>query len=133
MDNENYFQNIEELKETNKQKFQELKKKKLTELAQLCNANSLGHEPYQRIAGLMQIGTKIQWWSPENQEEKKVIIKGFTELYKAKNVAPVIPDEIINIMHQTISKLINEIATQFNPQISPKVKQKISTALAEEN
>jgi len=133
MDNENYFQNIEELKETNKQKFQELKKKKLTELAQLCNANSLGHEPYQRIAGLMQIGTKIQWWSPENQEEKKVIIKEFTELYKAKNVAPVIPDEIINIMHQTISKLINEIATQFNPQISPKVKQKISTALAEEN
>ena len=71
MDNENYFQNFEELKEANKQKFQELKKKKLTELVQLCNANSLGHEPYQRIASLMQIGTKVQWWKPENQEEKK--------------------------------------------------------------
>jgi len=64
---------------------------------------SLGHKPYQRIASIMQIGTKIQWWNPENQAEKKDIIKGFTEIYKAKNVAQIIPDEIINIMHQTIS------------------------------
>ena len=124
MDNENYFQNFEELKEANKQKFQELKKKKLTELVQLCNANSLGHEPYQRIASLMQIGTKVQWWKPENQEEKKNIIKGFTELYKAKSASPVTSDEIINIMHQTISKLINEIATQFNPPEIPKSQAK---------
>ena len=81
----------------------------------------------------MQIGTKIQWWKPENQTEKKDIIKGFTELYKAKNVVPIIPDQIINIMHQTISQLINKIATQFNPPEILKVKQKISTAFPKEN
>ena len=81
----------------------------------------------------MQIGTKIKWWSPENQEEKKDIIKGFTELYKAKNVAPVIPGEIINIMHQSISQLINEIATQFNPPDIPKSQAKDINGLAKEN
>ena len=57
---------------------------------------------------------------PRKPSGKKDIIKGFTELYKAKNVLPIIPYEFINIKHQTISQLINEIATQFNPPEIPK-------------
>ena len=71
MDNENYFQNFKKLKEISKQKFQELKKKKLTELSQLCNENSLGHELYQRKESPMQIDSKICNGSQKTKRKKK--------------------------------------------------------------
>ena len=64
--NEDYSQDFEDIKEKEKQKFIELKKKKISEINQLLNAQTLGKEPYQRLTSLMQFNQTTKWWKPEN-------------------------------------------------------------------
>ena len=98
--NEDLIQNFEKLKKQEKEKIKELKYKKAQELNLLLNAQSLGKEPYQRMASLMQIDNGITWWKAENDNEKELVINGFKELYRHSNNFNVDTNKIITLMQE---------------------------------
>ena len=100
--NENYTENFNELKEKEKEKFKELKKRKAEEINQLLELKQLGSEPYQRLTSLMQIGTKIVWFKPESNTQKDRIIKGFKELYHHERIIKCTKENISAIFLQQL-------------------------------
>ena len=74
---EDYTQYFEQLKEQEKERFKELKKKKAIEINQLLNAQILGKEPYQRLTTLMQLNYQQTWWKAETNKEKELVINNF--------------------------------------------------------
>ena len=80
-DNQDYNEYFDKIKNQNKEKFQTIKRNKKEEIAKLIQCNTLGHEPYQRLASLMQFGFNKAYWTGETQEKNKQIIEGFKELY----------------------------------------------------
>ena len=57
-DNQDYKEFFDEIKNQNKEKFKSIKRNKKEVIAKLIQGNVLGHEPYQRLASLMQFGFK---------------------------------------------------------------------------
>ena len=113
--NEDYSQDFEDIKEKEKQKFIELKKKKISEINQLLNAQTLGKEPYQRLTSLMQFNQTTKWWKPENQKEKEIVIKGFKELYKHDE------NKTFNI-NETIDLMIKQLDIIIKDQTSEQIE-----------
>ena len=69
--NTNYLQDYEKLKNTEKERFKNLREKKVSEIISLLTTNNLGKESQQKLTTLMQIRSKVKWWKSENNNEKK--------------------------------------------------------------
>ena len=105
--NEDLIQNFEKLKQQEKEKIKELKYKKAKELSQLLNAQSLGKEPYQRMASLMQNNNGTTWRKSENDNEKELVIKGFKEIYNNSNNIIIDTNKIITLMQEQMQIIID--------------------------
>ena len=119
--NEDYLQDFEHMEQKEKQKFIELKKRKISEINQLLNAQTLGREPYQRLIGLMQFNQSTKWWKPDNQKEREIVIKGFKQLYKHEEQKTFNINDTIDIMIKQLNIIINDQqSNQLGPPITPK-------------
>lgn len=119
--NEDYLQDFERMEQKEKQKFIELKKRKISEIHQLLNAQTLGREPYQRLTGLMQLNQSTNWWKSDNQKEREIVINGFKQLYKHKDQKTFDIIETIDIMIKQLNILINDQQTnQIEAPFTPK-------------
>ena len=76
--------NFDTIKIENLEKFKLLKQKKAEEISTLFHCNSLGHEPYQRLANLMQYNFNQKYWKENNPEKNKMIAEGFQSLFGKK-------------------------------------------------
>ena len=109
------------MEQKEKQKFIELKKRKISEIHQLLNAQTLGREPYQRLTGLMQLNQSTNWWKSDNQKEREIVINGFKQLYKHKDQKTFDIIETIDIMIKQLNILINDQQTnQIEAPFTPK-------------
>ena len=84
LDNKDYNEYFDTIKKENLEKFKLLKQKKAEEIATLLQCNSLGHEPYQRLANLMQYNFNQKFWKENNPEKNKIIAEGFQSLFGQK-------------------------------------------------
>ena len=75
------------------------------------NAQSLGKEPYQRMASLMQINNGIIWWKAENDKEKELVINGFKELYIHSNNIIIETNKIITLIQEQMQIIIDDTNT----------------------
>ena len=72
-------------KNTEKERFKNLREKKISELITLLTTNNLGKEPQQKLTTLMQIRSKVKWWKSENNFEKKKSLKNSKPFMPTKN------------------------------------------------
>ena len=77
-------------------------------MSQLLNAQSLGREPYQRLASLMQINNGITWWKAEKEKEKELVINGFKKLYNHSNYINSDINKIISLMYEQMQIIIED-------------------------
>lgn len=125
LSNEDLAQHFDKLKQQEKDKIKELKQKKSIELNQILNSQTLGKEPYQRMASLMQLNTGITWWKAENNNEKELVINGFKVLYRHENRISTNPNGILKLMQELMELLINDINTiNLQPPCIPKSRAK---------
>jgi hypothetical protein len=80
--NTEYIQEYEHIRNTEKERFKELKQKKTKELICLLENDTLGREPYQKLAALLQTNSNIKWWNKNTIRNKMEIINEFKKLYK---------------------------------------------------
>ena len=113
--NLNYLQNYEEIKNHEKERFKEIKRKKVSELISLLEHNILGREPQQKLAALMRLKTKIAWWKSHSMEERQTITSEFKELYKHKNIQQENPISLAN----SLIIILDNIMVDNNSMVTP--------------
>ena len=118
IENLNYIDEYNLIKENDKITFKEIQKSTAKEISDLLKCNNLGKEPYQRLLSLMHYKSKITWWRPENAETLQRILQGAKELYIDKGTIPITKYKLAEL----ILKIINSMLTSNELKDIPQPK-----------
>ena len=124
--NEKYIEEFEELKAKEKEKFKQIKMRNIHEISALLKSQTLGKEPFQRLTHLMQLNNKNIWWKPDSEAEKKIVTKGFIELYQSnQKLNKKDNNNLIYLINQSLDIIIqDEKSKNIPPPSIPKNEAK---------
>ena len=108
IDNNNYIQEYNLIKQQNLQILAENKQKQL------------GKQPFIRLNNILQMNKSSNYWTPENTEQKSKVIEGFKELYKANAQETIHKTQLINTIIK-IKQIINQYEQQLKSTTAPQI------------
>ena len=96
------------------------------EISALLKSQTLGKEPFQRLTHLMQLNNKNIWWKPDSEAEKKIVTKGFIELYQSnQKLNKKDNNNLIYLINQSLDIIIqDEKSKNIPPPSIPKSESK---------
>ena len=127
IDNLNYIDEYNQIKENDKITFKEIQKSTAKEISDLVKCNNLGKEPYQRLLSLIHYKSKIVWWRPESKETFQHILQGAKELYIDQGPIQITKHKLAELINKIIDKMlksndINSLPPPDTPKITAKDK-----------
>ena len=123
--NINYYENFEELKRNNQEKFKEEQKKHALQLGMILRNDYISATAYDKLASIMQIKSKNIYWNSQDEQMRQDIIEGFRNLYKDDKKINCQTQTIIHKMIETLNIIKQQIQLdQIDPPHIPRSRAK---------
>ena len=121
-----YYNNYQFIKNKNQEKYKQEQLEQAKQLGMLIRNDQIGSTAFDKLATIMQIKTKNEYWIPDDDNIKNKIIEGFQQLYKDDKIIEDKSKQISEIMLHTIEIIEKKNNfRQFNLYLYQKAKPKI--------
>ena len=96
-----YYNNYQFIKNKNQEKYKQEQLEQAKQLGMLIRNGQIGSTAFDKLATIMQIKTKNEYWKPDDDNIKNKIIEGFQQLYKDDKIIEDKSKQISEIMLHT--------------------------------
>ena len=129
-----YYNNYQLIKNKNQEKYKQEQLEQAKQLGMLIRNDQIGSTAFDKLASIMQIKTKHEYWIPDDDNIKNKIIEGFQQLYNDDKIIEDKSIQISEIMLHTIEIIEAKKQLQsIGPLSIPKSKAKDMNGFSQRN